>query len=316
VSSTDAALLSVTRFGLGPKAGEIVAAETDPRGYVLGMTEHPNAALIVNPPIGDLHHEMRTCLAWNKRRSDLVAAGLNPKSPEGRAAIRREIGPRCFGLAYDSEVLARTDHSVATQAPFVERLVLFWSNHFAISAAKREHLLLLAGDFERIAIRPYVLGSFYDMLQAVVSHPAMILYLDNQFSAGPNSRQGKRRGAGLNENLAREILELHTLGVDAGYTQQDVTNFARILTGWSTSTRKDERPFEFRFEQRAHEPARFPCLAGISRRVAASRARRFWICWFPTGHRPKHCRQPSAAFCGGEPAAVARRPAGGGVHGH
>ena len=107
----------------------------------------------------------------------------------------------------------------------------FWSNHFAVSVDK---LLIvgLAGSYEADAIRPHVLGRFEDLLLAAVQHPAMLLYLDQAQSTGPGSMMGSR-GRGLNENLAREILELHTLGVRSGYTQEDVKEFARALTGWT-----------------------------------------------------------------------------------
>lgn len=91
----------------------------------------------------------------------------------------------------------------------------------------------IAGAYERKAVRPHVLGRFADLPLAAEMHPAVLIYLDNQVSMGPNSRAGTDRGRGLNENLAREILELHTLGADGGYTQEDVTNFARILSGWT-----------------------------------------------------------------------------------
>ena len=101
-------------------------------------------------------------------------------------------------------------------------------------------MLGLAGAMEREAIRPHVHGHFTDLLLAVEKHPAMLLYLDNQASIGPNSRPvvsstaaGKERKMDINENLAREILELHTLGVDGGYTQADVTTFAKAISGWS-----------------------------------------------------------------------------------
>ena len=112
---------------------------------------------------------------------------------------------------------------------FAERLVAFWSNHFCISANKGGLARMWAGSFEREAIRPHVFGRFADMLKAVEQHPAMLFFLDNQQSLGPNSRAGQNRNRGLNENLAREIMELHTLGVDGGYTQDDVTSLARII---------------------------------------------------------------------------------------
>ena len=139
---------------------------------------------------------------------------------------------------------------------FVERLVAFWSNHFAVSIAKSSELRVAAGPFEREAIRPNALGKFAGLLRAAESHPAMILYLDNQNSIGPDAAPGKFAGRGLNENLAREILELHTLGVGSGYTQADVSELARILTGWSVAGPESEagEPGTFLFKPNWHEP--------------------------------------------------------------
>ena len=139
---------------------------------------------------------------------------------------------------------------------FVERLVVFWSNHFCISANKGELARIWAGSFEREAIRPHVLGRFADMLKAVEQHPAMLFFLDNQQSLGPDSRAGQNRKRGLNENLAREIMELHTLGVGGGYTQDDVTSLARIITGWTFAGRQGQlgTPGSFVFNANAHEP--------------------------------------------------------------
>ena len=118
------------------------------------------------------------------------------------------------------------------------RLVAFWSNHFCVSVGKGGFVRVIAGAFEREAIRPHVLGRFADMLLAVEQHPAMIFYLDNQQSAGAASPAGLKRGRGLNENLGREILELHTLGVAGGYSQSDVTSLAKIITGWTFAGRE------------------------------------------------------------------------------
>ena len=139
---------------------------------------------------------------------------------------------------------------------FGERLAMFWANHFAISAAKGPHVRVIAGAFEREAIRPHVFGRFADMLLAVETHPAMLFFLDNQQSFGPNSVAGQNRKRGLNENLAREILELHTLGVNGGYTQDDVTSLARIITGWTVVGREGRLgpPGTFVFFANAHEP--------------------------------------------------------------
>jgi uncharacterized protein (DUF1800 family) len=134
--------------------------------------------------------------------------------------------------------------------------VLFWSNHFCISANKGELARIWAGSFEREAIRPHVLGRFGDMLKAVEQHPAMLFFLDNQQSLGPDSRAGQNRKRGLNENLAREIMELHTLGVGGGYTQDDVTSLARIITGWTFAGRQGQLglPGSFVFNTNAHQP--------------------------------------------------------------
>lgn len=177
---------------------------------------------------------------------------------------------------YLALVQARTNAALVTPAPFVERMVHFWANHFAVSADKLT-TIGLAGLLEFEAIRPHVLGRFEDMLFAVERHPAMLLYLDQAQSIGPNSEgaqlarrfarfrpQAQAQRRGINENLAREILELHTLGVDGGYSQADVTEFARALTGWTVKGLMrgpaqrfigiEGTPGDFVFAGRIHEP--------------------------------------------------------------
>jgi len=157
---------------------------------------------------------------------------------------------------FRAEALARLQRATLVECGFTERLVVFWSNHFCISASKGELARIWAGAFEREAIRPHVLGRFADMLKAVEQHPAMLFFLDNQQSLGPDSRAGQNRKRGLNENLAREIMELHTLGVGGGYTQEDVTSLARIITGWSFAGRQGQlgTPGSFVFNTNAHQP--------------------------------------------------------------
>jgi uncharacterized protein (DUF1800 family) len=157
---------------------------------------------------------------------------------------------------YRAEALARLQRAVIADCGFVERLVAFWSNHFCISANKGGLARMWAGSFEREAIRPHVLGRFGDMLKAVEQHPAMLFFLDNQQSLGPDSRAGQNRKRGLNENLAREIMELHTLGVGGGYSQDDVTSLARIITGWTYAGRQGQfgTPGSFVFNANAHQP--------------------------------------------------------------
>jgi uncharacterized protein (DUF1800 family) len=143
--------------------------------------------------------------------------------------------------------------AVESETPLIERLTRFWSNHFTVSAI-RPPVHTLVGAFEREAIRPHVTGKFSDLLLAAERHPAMLLYLDQAESIGPDSPAGQRLNRGLNENLAREMLELHTLGVDGGYTQADVEALARILTGWSIAGLKQPDPGHFRFYPQLHEP--------------------------------------------------------------
>ncbi|MGY3075196.1 uncharacterized protein (DUF1800 family) [Bradyrhizobium sp. LM6.10] len=129
----------------------------------------------------------------------------------------------------------------------------FWSNHFCVSAYKIQSM---SGAYEREAVRANALGHFADLLQAVEGHPAMLFYLDNLGSMGANSIAGINRSRGLNENIAREIMELHTLGVRTGYTQDDVIGFANVLTGWTLVPPGDnpEHGGEFIFNPRLHEP--------------------------------------------------------------
>ncbi len=166
--------------------------------------------------------------------------------------------PNVIQKTFRTEALARIQRAVIADCGFVERLVAFWSNHFCISASKGGLARMWAGSFEREAIRPFVFGRFADMLKAVEQHPAMLFFLDNQQSLGPDSRAGINRNRGLNENLAREIMELHTLGVDGGYTQDDVTSLARVITGWTYAGRQGAlgTPGTFVFNANAHQPGR------------------------------------------------------------
>jgi uncharacterized protein (DUF1800 family) len=165
-------------------------------------------------------------------------------------------------LVFLAEVDARFNGTIREPViGFPERLAMFWANHFAVAVSKGPGVRVTAGAFEREAIRPYLFGRFEDMLQAVETHPAMLAFLDNAQSIGPDSRAGARSKRGLNENLAREIMELHTLGVDGGYSQRDVTSLARIITGWTVE--RDQKaphggllgqPGTFVFNPNAHEP--------------------------------------------------------------
>lgn len=166
---------------------------------------------------------------------------------------------------FRAEALARLQRANIAESGFVERLVAFWSNHFCISANKAGLERMWCGSFEREAIRPHVLGHFSQMLKAVEQHPGMIFFLDNQQSMGPNSRAGINRNKGINENLAREIMELHTLGVGGGYTQEDVTSLARIISGWTFAGKQGRLapPGNFIFIPNFHEPGAHKLLGKL-----------------------------------------------------
>jgi uncharacterized protein (DUF1800 family) len=181
---------------------------------------------------------------------------------DSAAALERLRRPAANRAEATREIVLADQRSrqltaLATARPFAERLVRFWANHFTVSLAKGAARGLV-GAFEREAIRPHIDGPFEQLLWAATTHPAMLRYLDNQQSAGPRSRivgraarRAERMGeearvSGLNENLAREVLELHTLGVGGGYTQADVSAFAAVLTGWRVDPRAPQRtpPFD------------------------------------------------------------------------
>ena len=228
------AVIAANRFGLGARPGELNAAASDPRDWlrdqVRGKRDLP-AEIRALPSSATAFERYQQ--GQQERREARQKAERDEIAKKVMESIRQKLVPM-----YQDQVAARYRVATHTQEPFRERLVHFWTNHFAVSADKPQ-VLALAGAFENEAIRPHLDGSFADMLLAVESHPAMILYLDNQASMGPNSKlaagRARRTGRqlGLNENLAREILELHTLGVSGGYTQTDVTAFAHALTGWS-----------------------------------------------------------------------------------
>lgn len=286
---------AVNRFGLGAKPGELAGVH-DPRAWLnaqLARGAGDGSAFAGLPGSLDYLREeaqlqltrrgfkqggrgrrdflLGTMQTAPARSDDANAAALEQALKPYREEARREL------LA---EAAARYRVATTTDTPFVERLVHFWSNHFAVSVDKRP-ARLFAAPMEREAIRPHVAGRFADMLVAVETHPAMLLYLDNVRSIGPNSRLGRRIGTrlarkgdqdkgnskrrrvapagGLNENLGREAMELHTVGVNAGYTQADVTEFSRALTGWSVPFPRDfangGRPRSaFVFRPDAHEP--------------------------------------------------------------
>jgi uncharacterized protein (DUF1800 family) len=278
---TPEAAIAANRFGLGARPGDGARIGADARGWLTAQlaptrgaprSADPPASAQVLAEVRELRVARQVAAQARANLTRPTEPTSPPASPGIDAEAIAEFG-RFVREHYLAQVTERHRLAITTDRPFVERLVHFWTNHFAVSADKQP-LAALAGLYEQEAIRPHVTGNFYDLLLAAERHPAMILYLDNQASMGPQStaasfvRRSRGRELGLNENLAREILELHTLGVDGGYTQHDVTEFAKVLTGWSIGGTLGEaggralarfgadagKPGEFHFRALMHEP--------------------------------------------------------------
>jgi len=261
--------IAVLRFGLGARPGDLAAAAGDPRAWLAVQIKGPvqlagNTPLTPSDQIFAAYMVARDERQELKRESAAQAQQAGADAKVAFNAVREAYLPH-----YRAQVLARAQSAALTDRPFAERLVHFWTNHFAVSADKGA-VTGLAGALENEAIRPHVAGRFIDLLTAVEQHPAMIAFLDNQFSVGKDSEAAQfaarsfggfgnpKRQFGINENLAREILELHTLGVNGGYSQADVTSFAQIITGWSIGGGKGRLsggvPGRFYFRDNLHEP--------------------------------------------------------------
>lgn len=294
--------LALQRFGLGIRAGQGEGAFREVRDRMLAEIVAGPVAQPQGVPFSGAAEIGRSLYAFEdkermereaKRIATQVAAAApsqNAMAPGSQAPAASPVPPPAGGQpapaqpsaqnamtqpakpppqepplpyrTYRDEVKARVDLACAAETGFGERLVMFWSNHFCIGATKSNIGRIMAGAYEREAIRPHVFGRFEDMLIAAESHPAMLDFLDNRQSVGPNSPVGRRQRKGLNENLAREIMELHTLGVSGGYSQGDVTNLARIITGWTVVGREAVLGFpgSFAFNAGLHEPGTTPLL--------------------------------------------------------
>jgi uncharacterized protein (DUF1800 family) len=279
------AAIAANRFGYGARPNELRAIAGDPRGWVKAQMR-PEAA----PPasFAGLPTAEDDLLNIGRFYISLRLNGPNAEAARRRLVQREGVSPEMLDNTVDGSyraymverytrgVAAHMSALVSAPRPAFERLVRFWANHFTVSAAKPQ-VMSLPQSFEREAIRPLACGSFANLLLASTKHPGMGVYLDNVISIGPTSgwarspRQvprigfGGQRPNGLNENLGREILELHTLGVGGGYTQADVTALAKIITGWMYerppmtayfTDAKGQRTGAqlFKFEAGAHEP--------------------------------------------------------------
>jgi len=277
--------IALSRFGYGLSAKDSPPA--DPRRYLLGQLDayDPAPAAIAGRmrSRGETGAMVELVRSLRQDRRAAAAMADTPDAMSAQSALSED--PRAAALdglppEYRSklaearqvlvgDIAARTHLAVSSPTPMIERLVHFWSNHFSVSVGK-VGTQFEVGPHEFTAIRPHVLGRFSDMLKAAVLHPAMLLYLDQFQSIGPNAAFAQRRARrggdqperprGLNENLAREVLELHTLGVDGGYTQNDVTELARALTGWTVpgigrvGRFAEDQPSGAAFVALVHEP--------------------------------------------------------------
>ena len=234
---------ALIRFGLGRRGSELLPADPAAwlRNQLVGADPGPPG-----PSLADGFAAFRQEMELRRAAKLDAASGAPDKAlPADHPHPVREL--------FKGEIDALVLQALTTQTPFRERLVWFWANHFSVSV-RAGRTAAAIGDFVRTAIRPNVTGQFSDMLMAVMRHPAMLMYLDNGRSFGPDSPAGQRQNKGLNENLARESLELHTVGIAAGYNQADVTSYAKVLTGWSISPGQDGSPAGFLFRPQMHEP--------------------------------------------------------------
>jgi uncharacterized protein (DUF1800 family) len=245
MTTMSSAAIAYNRFGLGARSQDTSPA--DSKKWLIDQLSQYQT----KPTAWANQTETTALLAETATQKMQMAKADEASKKQANKRFQKEARNE-----YNTAVNRRTESALTTKTPFVERLVHFWANHFAISAEKAA-ISDLAGAFELEAIRPHVLGNFKDLLFAVEQHPAMLLYLDQARSIGPNSQAASRmqknnldKTRGLNENLAREILELHTLGVRSGYTQADVTEFARAMTGWSVAGNAGENKMQTSMPQK------------------------------------------------------------------
>ncbi|HBN16355.1 MAG TPA: DUF1800 domain-containing protein [Pseudohongiella sp.] len=303
--------IAANKFGLGIQPGELTEIDSDPRGWLLAQLP---LAVRLPPRYQGMEPSARLIqTAYDDYRARQMIQQDGRVSPNEVQQFR-EIRERNAAF-FREQANQRLAVAIESDTPFAERLVRFWSNHFSISLGTNKPTTLYAGlAYENEAIRANMNGRFEEMLISVATHPVMLTYLDNITSIGPNSTAAQQRnGLGLNENYARETLELHTLGVDGGYTQDDVIALARILTGWTVNvpTRNGNlpnpqaTPGSFVFYPVLHEPGTQQLLGksffntGVQQGISALRdlARHPSTAYFIAGKLARHfvADQPPAS---------------------
>jgi len=257
--TTYSPFIAANKFGLGIQPGEHSKIGKDPKGWLSAQLPLANR---IPPRFSQLSGSaqlIEMADADNRQRISFQQDGevTAEEQQQIRATQRRAT------TLLRSHANQRMAVAIESDTPFAERLVRFWSNHFSVTLTNNKPTTLYAGlAYENETIRANMNRRFEDMLLSVASHPVMLTYLDNTISIGPNSPGGRQRNRGLNENYAREMLELHTIGADGGYSQDDVIALARMLTGWGvnlpsqTAARPDPQTpaGSFYFNARTHEP--------------------------------------------------------------
>lgn len=240
------AVIATNRFGMGARDHEIKDAQSDPQGW---LQKHLTIPVLDNS-LPDSSTVISQYAEFRASKNAEKSSQQQKNQSSMMVPIRRNYFQFC------SDTLTR---SIESPHSFSWRLLDFFSNHFSVSA-QGGLMTPLAPTLEREAIAPNLFGTFAGLLIAVEKHPAMLVYLDNEKSIGPDSRQANylkknsKRTRGMNENLAREILELHTIGVNGGYQLEDIQELAKAITGWSVARPDKKEGHGFIFRKRAHQP--------------------------------------------------------------
>jgi uncharacterized protein (DUF1800 family) len=233
--TTMGALHALDRLGFGPRPFEV--EQVRQMGVSRWIARQLNPASIPEPEALSLQLAALPTLTESNvelyRRQMMLNRDKSDSGQEAKKDFDRTV--------LQEAATARIDRALLSDRQLQEVLVGFWFNHFNVFRGKGlDHVWV--GSFESESIRPYVFGRFRTLLEATARHPAMLFYLDNWQNSAPGSHTRQGKELGLNENYARELMELHTLGVDGGYNQQDVTELARILTGWGLRDRAERSP--------------------------------------------------------------------------
>lgn len=261
---------ATNRFGLGARPGEIQTAQSDPVGWVKEQLQQPFSVDIGTNTMEALA-DSATYQQQRRAEREMLAEELNSSNPNNRQSRQDQQDAIQPSRLFAEQAEASLEQSVTSTESVNWRLFNFFSNHFSVTAGST-FLRLTVFSYETDAIAPHINGHFDQLLLSVIKHPAMLIYLNNERSIGPESVLGKRRSnRGLNENLAREILELHTLGVDGGYTQNDVLELAMAITGWSVDREPTTETGGFVFNENSHQPGS-RTLLGKEYRAGATNA--------------------------------------------